>query len=125
MRGRKVNLGCPGVAAIIDKRHASEKPGWLKDRMLSIKLAAKGEYTSQEIGEYCGLSRSKVFELLKAVRSHGLGDPLQPDLVLGKKLGGVLRPRHSKNDPAAAEAFRKEMSSKPWGSRVEPELGSG
>lgn len=166
MRGRRLKLDCPEVAAIIDKRHGSEKPGWLKDRMLAIKLAARGEYTAREIGEFCGISRSKVFELLKAVRSKGLESICERDpggrpegwrkgigaevmkefyAKLGahefntleearrwlrethglevhynriwywaKKLGGVLRvprPRHSKNDPAAAEEFRKELSS--------------
>lgn len=72
MAGRPLKLGCPEVAAIIDEKHRREKAGWRKERLLAIKLAAGGEHTSQQIAELCGLSRSKVFELLKAVREGGL-----------------------------------------------------
>lgn len=82
MPGRKLKLGCPNVAAIIDQRHAGQKSGWLKDRMLAIKLAARGEYTGQEIGEFCGLSRAKVFELVRDVRKGGL------ESICERNLGG-------------------------------------
>ena len=72
MPGRKLKLGCPEVAVIIDESHRAERPGWKKDRLLVIKLAAHGEHTSEEIGELCGLSRSKVFELVKLAREEGL-----------------------------------------------------
>lgn len=72
MAGRKLKLGCPEVAAVINEKHRREKLGWRKDRLLAIKLAASGEHTGQQIAELCGLSRSKIFELLKAVREGGL-----------------------------------------------------
>lgn len=164
MAGRKLRLGCPEVAAVIDEKHRREKPGWRKDRLLAIKLASRGEHTGKQIGELCGLSRAKVFELVKAVREGGLAaiwdrDPggrpegwrkgvsaevmeefeaklsnhefttlrdacrwLKSDHGLevsyqrvwywAKKLGGVLkvpRPSHSRKDPAAAEAFRRDL----------------
>ena len=60
------------MAAAIDKKHKTEKPGWRKDRLLAIKLASKGEHTSQEIADFCGLSRAKIFELVREVRNGGL-----------------------------------------------------
>lgn len=72
MAGRKLQLGCPEVAAIIDQKHRAEKPGWRKQRLLAIKLAAQGKHTGSEIGEMCSLSRANVFSLLKEVRQGGL-----------------------------------------------------
>lgn len=167
MPGRKLQLGCPEVAAVIDRKYRGEKPGWRKQRLLAIKLAARGQHTGSEIGELCSLSRTSVFSLVKAVRQGGLeaiwqrnpgGRPegwrkgVEPEVMKefeaklaghefvtlqdavrwlrdehkiktsynrvwywAKKLGGVLRvprPSHSKKDPAAAEAFRKNLSKK-------------
>ena len=72
MAGRTLQLGRPDVAAIIDKAYREEKPGWHKQRLLAIKLAARGEHTGSEIGDLCGLSRATVFALVKAVREGGL-----------------------------------------------------
>lgn len=72
MPGRKLQLGCPKVAAVIDEKHRAEKPGWRKQRLLAIKLAALGEHTGTEIGDLCSLSRASVFALVKAVREGGL-----------------------------------------------------
>ncbi|MFN6018731.1 MAG: hypothetical protein ACK49N_14295, partial [Verrucomicrobiota bacterium] len=72
MLGRKLQLGCPKVAAVIDEKHRAEKPGWRKQRLLAIKLAALGEHTGTEIGDLCSLSRASVFALVKAVREGGL-----------------------------------------------------
>jgi len=167
MARRTLQLGCPEVAAIIDEKHRREKAGWRKERLLAIKLASRGEHTGQQIAELCGLSRAKVFALVKAVREGGLeaisernpgGRPegwrkevphevmrqfeaklaahefvtlrdavrwledkhriktsYQRVWYWAKKLGGVLRvprPSHSKKDPAAAEAFRRELGAK-------------
>ena len=72
MPGRKLQLGCPEVAKQIDQLHAKEKPGWRKDRLLAIKLATRGQHTAEQIGDLCGLSRARVFDLVKAVREGGL-----------------------------------------------------
>lgn len=72
MANKKLKLGCPEVAAIIDEKHAAAKPGWLKDRFLAIKLAAHGDYSAAKISELSGISRSRLFDLLKMVREGGL-----------------------------------------------------
>lgn len=167
MARKTLKLGRPEVAAVINEKHKAEKTGWRKDRLLAIKLAAKGANTSQEIADLCGLSRAKVFELVRDVRNGGLeaiwkknpgGRPegwrkgVSPQVTeefeakleandfvtlqdarrwlkkahnieasynrvwyWAKKLNGVLlvpRPSHSKKDPAASEAFRKELPGK-------------
>ena len=45
MSKTKLRLGRPDVAAVIDEKHAAEKDGWRKTRLLAIKLAARGDYT--------------------------------------------------------------------------------
>lgn len=167
MARKTLKLCCSEVAANIDKLHKVEKTGWRKDRLLAIKLASKGENTSQEIADLCGLSRAKIFELVRDVRNGGLeaiwdknsgGRPEgwrkevseqvmkefetkleSNDFVTlqdarrwlknthnidasynrvwywAKKLNGVLlvpRPSHSKKDPTASDAFRKDLPDK-------------
>ena len=72
MSGRMLKLGRPEVAAMIDERYASEADGWRRRRLLAVKLAAKGEYTSAEVAELCGISRSRLFVWLGCVREEGL-----------------------------------------------------
>ena len=72
MAGRKLKLGLPEVAAVIDKRHAEERDPWRKNRLLIIKLAARGEHTAAEIAELCGLARGHLFRLVAMVRRDGL-----------------------------------------------------
>lgn len=72
MARTKIQLGRPDVAAIIDKAHAREKVGWRRTRLLAVKLAARGGYSAAEIAELCGISRSNLFNWLKAARQGGL-----------------------------------------------------
>jgi len=72
MAGQKLLLRCPEVAAVIDALHAKEPDGWRKNRLLAIKLAARGESTSAEIADLCGVARGYLFEWIKAVREGGL-----------------------------------------------------
>lgn len=72
MPGRKTKLGCPKVAAVIDALHAKEPDGWRKNRLLAVKLAAKGEFTSDEIADLCGVSRTHIYKWFKIVREGGL-----------------------------------------------------
>jgi len=72
MPGTTLKLGSPPVAAIIDERYAQEPDGWRKRRLLAVKLAAKGAYTSAEVAELCGIARSHLFVWLKRVREEGL-----------------------------------------------------
>lgn len=167
MPGRKLQLGIPAVAAMIDERFAQEKDLRIKDRLRIIRLCAIGESTAQQIADICGCSRAHVFNQVKAVRERGLeaiysfnggGRPegwrkdVNPEIMdefraklfnhefitlqdarrwlkeshhleiayntvwyWAKKLGGVIkvpRPSHSKKDPAASEAFKKELTTK-------------
>ena len=72
MAGVKLKLGLPEIAAIIDERHANEPDGWSKNRLLAVKLAARGEWTSARVADICGISRGRLFEWLKVVRKGGL-----------------------------------------------------
>jgi len=70
---KKLKLGLPDVAADVDSLHANERDGWKKNRLLAVKLAAKGRHTAAEVADLCGVSRGRVFEWLKLVRTGGLG----------------------------------------------------
>lgn len=72
MPGRTLQLGRPEVAAIIDERYAKEPDGWRKRRLLAVKLVARGECTSAEVADLCGVARTYLFEWLKLVREGGL-----------------------------------------------------
>lgn len=72
MAGHKLKLGVPEVAQIIDERHAREPDGWRKTRLLAVKLAARGEMTSEAIADLCGIARGHLFVWLKRVREQGL-----------------------------------------------------
>lgn len=72
MANRKLKLNLPAVAAIIDRRHAREPEGWRKTRLLAVKLAARGESTSAQIAELCGIARGHLFVWLSLVREQGL-----------------------------------------------------
>jgi transposase len=74
-----LRLGRPDVAAIIDEKHAAQKDGWRKNRLLAIKLAARGEHTSAEIADLCGIARGHLFRWLAAVRAGGLEALLKRD----------------------------------------------
>ena len=74
-----LRLGRPDVAAIIDDRHAAEKDGWRKNRLLAVKLAARGEHTSAEIADLCCIARGHLFRWLAAVRKGGLEALLMRD----------------------------------------------
>lgn len=67
-----LKLGMPEVAAVIDKRHATERDPWKKNRLLAIKLAAHGEHTAEAVADLCGIARGYLFEWIKVVREHGL-----------------------------------------------------
>ena len=165
--GHTLQLGRPDAAAVIDERSAREPDGWRQRRLLAVKLAAKGEYTSAEVAELCGVTRTDLFAWLSIVRQRGLealrerGQPgpregavrgVEPRVLaaLRQKLGEhafaraaaarrwlkkehgierayktvwnwlkkangvrrVPRPRHSKRNPAAAEAFKSERTAK-------------
>src|SRR5215210_7107726 len=130
MSERILRLGRPEVAAIIDERYASEPDGWRRRRLLAVKLAAKGEYTSAEVAELCGLSRSRLFVWLGCVREEGLEALLQRQKP-GPKEGtfrgvkpeviAALAERLGANQFASAEAARRWLKEehaveRPYGS---------
>ena len=116
MPGTKLQLGSPEVAAVIDARYAQEPDGWRKRRLLAVKLAAKGEYTSAEVAELCGIARSHLFVWLKRVREGGLGALLardQPGPREGTRRGvppevmAALAARLAAHEFASAEQARR------------------
>ena len=72
MSGYNLKLGRPEIAVIIDDLHAAEPDGWRKNRLLAVKLAAKGGMTSAEVADLCGISRGRLFVWLKLVRDQGI-----------------------------------------------------
>lgn len=130
MSGRLLKLGRPEVAAVIDEGYANEPDGWRRRRLLAVKLAAKGEYTSAEVAELCGISRSRLFVWLGCVREEGLEALLQREKP-GPKEGAfrgvepeviaALAERLAANEFASAEAARRWLKEehgveRPYGS---------
>ena len=72
MAGVKLKLGMPEAAVRAAAMHAKQAHGWRKTRLLAVKLAGSGEWTSEEVAEVCGVSRGRVFVWLKTVRERGL-----------------------------------------------------
>ena len=86
MPGRKLKLGCPEIAEVIDQRHREEPDAAKKNRLLAVKMAARGENTAAEIAELCGISRGHLFEWIKLVREGGL-EALLTDRKRGRPEG--------------------------------------
>lgn len=103
MAGIKLKLGMPEVAACIDARHAREPHGWRKTRLLAVKLAARGEWTSAQIAEVCGIARGHLFVWLKIVRERGL-DALLERGQPGPREGGCRGVK-----PKVIEALRAKL----------------
>lgn len=104
MSGHTLKLGRPDAAAVIDERYAQEPDGWRKRRLLAVKLAAKGEYTSAEVAELCGIARTHLFEWLSIVRQRGL-DALLERGKPGPKEGTVRGV-----EPRVMEALRQKLA---------------
>ena len=76
---KKLHLKHPEVAATIDRMHAKERVAWRKNRLLAIKLAARGEHTASEIADLCGIARGHLFGWIKKVREVGIEGLLARD----------------------------------------------
>lgn len=72
MARTRLHLDLPEVTAVIDQLHAAERDGWRKTRLLAIKLAARGKYTSAEVADICGIARGHLFRWIAAVRQGGI-----------------------------------------------------
>ena len=116
MAGHTLKLGRPDAAAVIDERYAREPDGWRKRRLLAVKLVAKGEHTSAEVADLCGVARTYLFEWLKIVREGGLEALLSREKP-GPRAGSVrgaqsevmeaLRQKFVAHEFASAEAARR------------------
>jgi transposase len=116
MAGIKLKLGLPEVAARIDELHAREPEGWRKTRLLAVKLAARGQSTSAQIADLCGIARGHVFVWLKIVRTRGLdallerGKPGPKEGVyrgVEAKVMAALRRKLEANELTTAEQARR------------------
>lgn len=103
MKGNTLKLGRPDVAAQIDERYAKEPDGWRKRRLLAVKLAAKGDYTSAEVAELCGVARTYLFEWLKIVREGGL------EALLVREKPGPREGSVRGVQPEVMEALRQKL----------------
>ncbi len=102
MAKQTMKLGLPEVAAVIEERHAKERDGRKKNRLLAVKLVARGEHTSAQIADLCGIARGHLFEWMKTLRAGGLEALLQREKP-GPKEGS----RRNLSPAAAAELERK------------------
>ena len=71
MRTRQLILGRTDLSGEIEERYRNESDVRSKVRLLCIKLAASGDYTSEQVADICGKSQSSIFVWLKAFREHG------------------------------------------------------
>ena len=106
MAKRKMKLGLPEVAAVIDERHAKERDGCRKNRWLAVKLVARGAHTSAEIADLCGIARGHLFAWMKTLREGGLEALLQ------------------REKPGPKEGTRRDLSATA-GAELEARLAAG
>jgi hypothetical protein len=85
MRTRQLILGRPDLSGEIEERYRNESDVRSKVRLLCIKLAASGDYTSEQVADICGKSQSSIFVWLKAFREYGFEGLLEA-LLVRKKL---------------------------------------
>ena len=117
MANRTLQLGRPAVAAVIDERYLHEPDGWRKRRLLAVKLAAKGEYPSEEIAEWCGIARSQLFTWLKQVRTEGLEALLErakPGPKEGTRYGVKREVMAALAERLAAQEFASAEQARRW-----------
>lgn len=117
MPGSTLQLGSPKVAAVIDERYAAEPDGWRKRRLLAVKLAAKGEYTSAQVAELCGVARSHLFVWLRQVREGGLEALLardKPGPKEGTRRGVAPEVMAALAERMAAQQFASAEQARRW-----------
>jgi transposase len=117
MARQTLKLGSPEVAAVIDERYATEPGGWRKRRLLAVKLAAKGEYTSAEVAELCGISRPHLFVWLRRVRDEGLEALLErekPGPKEGTRYGVKPEVIAELGERLAAQKFASAEAARRW-----------
>jgi transposase len=117
MAGHTLKLGSPSVAAVIDERYAVEADGWRKRRLLAVKLAAKGEYTSEEVAELRGVSRAHLFVWLRRVREEGLEALLvrdKPGPREGTRRGVKPEVIRELGERLAAQKFASAEAARRW-----------
>jgi transposase-like protein len=76
IRTRQLVLGRPDLSGEFEERYRNKKDVRSKVRLLCVKLAATGEYTSEEVAKICGKSQSSIFVWFKAFRERGFEWPL-------------------------------------------------
>jgi transposase len=107
----------PEVAKAIDELHAQERVGWRKTRLLAVKLVARGQATSAEIADLCGVSRGRLFVWLKVLREQGLeallarGQPGPPEGTCRGVPPEVLEQLRAKLE---AHAFANAQQARRW-----------
>ena len=117
MPGSTLQLGSPKVAAVIDERYAAERDGWRKRRLLAVKLAAKGEYTSAQVAELCGVARTYLFVWLRLVREGGLEALLardKPGPKEGTRRGVAPEVMAALAEQMAAQQFASAEQARRW-----------
>jgi len=77
MRTRRIKLGRPDLSEQIEKRYRKEQDAMSRTKLLSVKLAAEGEHSAEQIAGICGCSRASVFAWLGEFRREGFEGLLQ------------------------------------------------
>jgi transposase-like protein len=103
MARAKLHLGIPEITASIDLRHAKERNAWRKNRLLAVKLAARGEHTAAQVADLCGIARGHLFEWIKTVREQGL------EALLRREKPGPKPGARRGFKPEAETAFKAKL----------------
>jgi transposase len=108
MRTRQLVLGRPDLSSEIEDRYRNETDVRSKVRLLCIKLAATGEYTSEQIAGICGVSQSVAFVWFKAFREQGF------EGLLGRQKPGPQEGSFRGVPASVLEELRKGVESGRW-----------
>jgi hypothetical protein len=108
MRKRRLVLRRPDLSSEIEDRYRKETDVRSKVRLLCIKLAATGEYTSEQIAGICGKSQSAFFVWFKAFREQGF------EGLFGRQKPGRQEGSFRGVPASVLEELRKGVESGRW-----------
>lgn len=77
-------LDTHGQAEEVLRRFSKEKPGWRKERLLSIKLGLEGKHTNKQIASIVGCHADTINNWFKLFRLGGIAKLLIKDKGIGR-----------------------------------------
>src|SRR5579863_9984649 len=77
MMPKRFHLNEPGLAQEVSAALAGCQDVKAHQRLLAMRMAASGQFTSQQIAEQLGISRRRFFDWVKLLKSGGVSGLLQ------------------------------------------------